>query len=505
MQSTCNTAPFPACPAPFNLTSHVLAAGERTPDKDALCIVSPSTIERWTFAELRQAVLGTATGLKQAGFQSGDKLLLRLGNSADFPICYLAALAVDLVPVPTSSSLTERETAQIIATLKPAGVLHTPAVATASHPRTLSDQELIPMRDLPQATPQLGDPERLGYVIFTSGTSGVPRAVAHAHRTIWARQMMFDGWYGLRHDDRVMHAGAFNWTYTLGTGLMDPWTIGATAFIPAPGTPVQDLPELMSQHQVSIFAAAPGVYRQLLDKVPSLNLKTLRHGLSAGEKLSPEIARIWREKSGRQIYEAYGMSECSTFISHPAGTVADPNTLGRPQAGRRVALLKDGEPVSAGHEGTIAVHKTDPGLMLGYLDAPEETAARMSGEWFLTGDQAMTDENGALIYLGRKDDMMNAGGFRVSPIEVEKVLAQFPGIKDVGVTDIMVKADTRVIAAFYTGPHPLDDERLRAYVQQNLARYKQPRLFIHLAELPLGNNGKLQRRSLASIYEGQHD
>ena len=88
------------------------------------------------------------------------------------------------------------------------------------------------MRDLPPADFDMGDPDRLAYIIYTSGTSGVPRGVCHAHRAIWARQMMMQGWYGLRPEDRLLHAGAFNWTYTLGTGLMDPWTMGATALIP---------------------------------------------------------------------------------------------------------------------------------------------------------------------------------------------------------------------------------------------------------------------------------
>ena len=91
------------------------------------------------------------------------------------------------------------------------------------------------MRDLPAAPWHMGDPDRLGYIIYTSGTSGRPSAVMHAHRAIWARQMMVRGWYDLKPEDRVMHAGAFNWTYTLGTGLMDPWTAGATALIPAAG------------------------------------------------------------------------------------------------------------------------------------------------------------------------------------------------------------------------------------------------------------------------------
>jgi acyl-coenzyme A synthetase/AMP-(fatty) acid ligase len=87
--------------------------------------------------------------------------------------------------------------------------------------------------------------------------------VAHAHRAVWARRMMMQGWYGLTPEDRLLHAGAFNWTFTLGTGLLDPWAMGATALIPAPGVPVEALPLLMRRHDATILAAAPGVFRRL--------------------------------------------------------------------------------------------------------------------------------------------------------------------------------------------------------------------------------------------------
>ncbi|MEY8841615.1 benzoate--CoA ligase, partial [Cribrihabitans sp. XS_ASV171] len=139
--------------------------------------------------------------------------------------------------------------------------------------------------------------------------------------------------------------------------------------------------------------------------------------------------------------------------------------------------------------------------MLTYLNAPEEAAARMQGEWFLTGDQGAMAVDGEITFLGRADDMMNAGGFRVSPVEVEEVLGKYPGITQVGAATVEVKPDTFIIAAFYTGPQKLDEAPLRAYVEANLARYKQPRAFVHLPELPAGGNGKLLRRALPAYFE----
>ena len=501
MYSVSRSEGYAPCPGSFNMAAHVLQHATRLGDKTALSVVDPCGTEDWSFARLEAAVRGTGSGLLELGLVPGDVVLMRLGNTVDFPLAYLGALAVGLVPVPTAAALTLPEVTRIADVLNPKVILRDPGIDCPTRAGICTVDELREMRGLPPAQWHMGDPDRLGYIIYTSGTSGTPQAVMHAHRAIWARQMMFDGWYGLREDDRMMHAGAFNWTYTLGTGLMDPWTRGATALIPAAGSPADVLPELMTRYRPSIFAAAPGVYRQMLKRNTRVDAPDLRHGLSAGEKLPASVSKAWREASGTEIYEAYGMSECSTFISASPDHPAREGTLGRPQDGRRVALIGPDGPVAVGTEGTIAIHKSDPGLMLGYLGQAELTKAKYQGEWFLTGDQGIMDDDGQITYLGRNDDMMNAGGFRVSPIEVEQTLAKFPGIVAVGVCEVNVRADVTVIAAFYTADVALDASALSLYAERNMARYKQPRVYIHLPELPMGANGKLLRRTLRANYE----
>jgi len=501
MLSIFDQGPPPPCPAPFNLAAHVMRHARRQPDKLALSVLRPDGAEEWSYARLEQAILGTATGLLQAGLVPGDIVLMRLGNTVEFPIAYLGAIAAGIVPVPTSSQLTEPETARMIADLSPAAILRAPDVACAPHPRQIGIEALNAMHALPPADYALGDPERLAYAVYTSGTSGKPRAVAHAHRAIWARQMMVEGWYGLTPEDRLCHAGAFNWTYTLGTGLMDPWAIGATALIPEPGTDIAALPGLLAAHDATLFAAAPGVFRKMLQGAGKLDLPALRHALCAGEKLPRALHESWTRATGTELYEAFGMSECSTFISSSPAHPARGEALGQPQVGRRIAILGLDGPVPQGQPGTIAVHRGDPGLMLGYLNAPDEAAARMQGDWFLTGDQGAMAIDGQITYLGRDDDMMNAGGYRVSPVEVEAALIRFPGIEQVGAAAVEVKPDTYIIAAFYTGPAELDAAALSTYVEANLARYKQPRAFVHLPALPTGGNGKLLRRALPAYFK----
>jgi acyl-coenzyme A synthetase/AMP-(fatty) acid ligase len=500
MLSLFDQGPAAPCPAPFNMAAHVLAHARVSGDKTALCVLHAKRSDDWSFDELARCVRATGTGLLRAGLRPGQIVLMRLGNEVEFPIAYLGCISAGLVPVPTSPLLTVPETAAIIDQLTPAAVLHDPSVACADHPRRIDVSALRAMRALPPCDWHMGDPDRLGYIVYTSGTSGRARAVAHAHRAIWARRMMVDGWYGLRGDDRLCHAGAFNWTYTMGTGLMDPWASGATALIPAPGTDIAALPALLRDHGATLFAAAPGVFRKMLQGRHRLDLPALRHGLCAGEKLSRALHGAWRAATGTDLFEAYGMSECSTFISSCPRQPAQGDALGCPQPGRRVAIIGKDGPVAMGEAGIIAIHRDDPGLMLGYLDAPEETAQRMRGDWFATGDRGAMAPDGQITYLGRDDDMMNAGGYRVSPLEVEAALAHFPGLTQIGVAQVEVKPGVFVIAAFYTAPAPLDEAALRAYVKQNLARYKQPRAYIHLSSLPSGANGKLQRRALPALF-----
>jgi acyl-coenzyme A synthetase/AMP-(fatty) acid ligase len=489
----------PPCPAPFNMARYVLAAGSATPDKIALQILRSSGAERWSYARLIAAVRGTGTGLLRAGPEPGARVLLRLGNTVDFPIAYLGALAAGLVPVPTSTQLTTPEITRIAHEIAPALVLAAEGVALPDHPApVLTLDALRAMQALPPCDWHMGAPDRPGYIIYTSGSGGSPRAVIHAHRAIWARRMMWDGWYGLTPDDRMLHAGAFNWTYTLGTGLMDPWAIGATALIPEQGAP---LGLMLKRFDATLFAAVPGVYRQLLKDGRKLDLPRLRHGLSAGEKL-PDLTRAaWRDATGREIYEALGMSECSTYVSASPARPAPAGSAGYPQPGRRLAVLDpEGQPVAREDAGVLAIHRSDPGLMLGYL-ATGGPDLPLQGDWFLTGDRVQMAADGALSYLGRDDDMMNAGGFRVSPLEVERALADHPGITEIACTEVTLRAGVSVIAAFYTGPEPLPEDALNAHAAERLARYKQPRLYRHCDTLPRNPNGKLSRRKLRETFE----
>lgn len=502
----CDAPPLSPCPEQFNLADYVLGAARRSPERSALEVFGKSGSTNWTYGALLTAVLGTASGFAERG-APGDVVVLRLGNTPDFPIAFLGAIAAGFIPVPTSSQLTKREITAIAGQTRAKLVVAAPGLTTPDTGEpVIAQDEFRSWRDYPAAKPIMGSPDRPAYVIFTSGTSGQPRAVVHAHRAVWARRMMWAGWEGLRATDRLLHAGAFNWTYTLGTGLMDPWARGATALIPAEGTAPSALPQLLAHYQATIFAAAPGVYRQML-RSPFPVLPALRHGLSAGEKLSDELRQRWREATETDLHEAYGMSECSTFISGCPKVPAPPGSLGRVQPGRQITLRNKSQEVAPDQIGEIAIHRDDPGLMLGYLNHPKDTAARYDGDWFLTGDLARRDPYGVLYYEGRRDDMMNAGGYRVSPLEVEQALTSHPAVQDAAALELRVKREATVIGAFYTLAEGATDPGTKAledYLADRLARYKCPRVFELCKDLPRTANHKLNRRALRAAWEASH-
>ncbi len=478
----------------MNLAAHVLYSGGAADDKLALVVLSATKVERWSYGRLRARVMATAGGFRASGLEPGARVLMRLGNSPDFPIVYLGAIAAGVVPVPTSSALGEAEIAKIADDLKPEAIVAHDGIA-------LPPFDTAPLRpaDLadhaPLDAPFEAESNAPAYIVYTSGTSGSPLGVVHAHRAVLARSMMFDGWYGLTPEDRMLHAGAFNWTFTLGTGLMDPWTQGATALVLAEGTKPDLIPLLAKRHEATILAGAPGIFRRLL-RADLPALPHLRHGLAAGEKLTESLRGAWEEKTGTTLHEAFGQSECSTFISGSPARPAPEGSLGYVQPGRAVAILDGDRPVARGEVGEIAIHGSDPGLTLGYLTRP----LNLRGDWFPTGDMGLMRKDGAIEYHGRNDDILTSGGFRVSPLDVEAAMMKLDGVEEAAAVDCRVSPDTTLIALHYTG-QKLEDAVLAAHADAELARYKQPRLFIHEQSLPRNANGKLLRKALRAANE----
>ena len=229
------------------------------------------------------------------------------------------------------------------------------------------------------------------YLVYTSGTTAFPKGVLHAHRALLGRRPAMEAWFDFHGDDRVLHSGKFNWTYVLGTAMMDPLYLGQTAIVYEGKADATRWMPLVAKHRATIFIGVPTIYRQILQKTDfsAADVPTLRHCMCAGEHLSDDVLAGWRERFGQEIYEAIGMSECSYYMSQRKGVPIRPGSVGMPQPGHTVKLLDADlgfdtsllnlHEVAVGEEGMIAIAEDDPGLFLRYWNQPEETARLRRG------------------------------------------------------------------------------------------------------------------------------
>jgi acyl-coenzyme A synthetase/AMP-(fatty) acid ligase len=496
-------------PARFNLARYCLAANAAArPDVTALTIVGDAGAQRWTHGELDLKVRSLAAGLRSLGLPAGARIMIRMGNEANAALAYFAAIAAGYVALLASSQLTFEEAEFLLEDCGAAVLALGAAFEHEAHAGAAVVLRGADLARLSQSAPladyadtAADDP---AYLVYTSGTTSRPKGVLHAHRAAWGRRPMRAHWTGLGPGDVMLHAGAINWTYTLGVGVVDPLSAGGSAVLynghPDPAVWTR----LVDEHRATIFAAVPGVYRQILKYAApeTADLSSLRHGLSAGAALAPSLLAEWRARTGKEIFEAFGMSECSTFISSGPTTPVHPGSPGRPQPGRVVAALPaDGgdAPLPAGETGVLAVRRDDPGLMLGYWNRPDEERDAFRGAWFVSGDLVAFDSEGYMHHHGRADEVMNAGGYRVSPAEVEKCLLAFDHVAEAAAAERPGRdGETTIIKSYVVmrDNAPQDEEAILAHCHAHLAAYKRPRSVVFLDVLPRNANGKLNRSAL---------
>lgn len=316
-------------PGRFNIARYCLAAQAAAyPHKTGLIVAGDGDRQRrWSYGELDLMVRRLAGGLRALGLTMGERLMIRMDNDLEYILTFFAALAAGLVPLPSSAALTGEEAEFLLADSGAAALALSDDLPLAhvvpSHVRLLRTEQIAALArsgDLVDYADTAADDP--GFLIYTSGTVGRPKGVLHGHRTAWGRRPMYRGWYGITPGDVILHAGAFNWTYTLGVGLIDPWANGATAVLYNGRADPAVWPELIARYGVTIFATVPSLYRRIL-KYASFRgdaLSTVRHCLSAGEALPPALLQDWRAATGTVLYEALGMSEISTYISTGPGT-----------------------------------------------------------------------------------------------------------------------------------------------------------------------------------------
>lgn len=531
-------------PQYFNIANECVkqhAAGAKSENIALIVEDDQAGTSKLSYAELDQLSGKFVTLLNDLDITVGDRVLIRLPNSIDYPISFFGCLKHGAIAVPTSTLLAASEVtylaknsgAKVLVAAKSmwkelesildeqtgleiillTGDGEIPSDISGTHPRT--NVKMFDFDALMKNTETSDDivnskADDPAYLVYTSGTTGFPKGVLHAHRSLIGRLPASKYWFNFKDGDRIMHSGKFNWTYVLGSALMDPLFHGHTVIVHEGKNDATTWPKLIKKHQCSIFIGVPTIYRQIIQKTEfsAKDVPSLRHCMSAGEHLSDEMLAAWRERFEQDVFEAIGMSEFSYYISQRIDRAIKPGAAGFPQPGHDIKLLTgDGKSAGVNEEGMIAIPESDPGLFLNYWQLPEETKKSKHDGYFFTGDYARTDEQGYIWFLGRKDDIINTFGYRVSPHEIERVLKTHPDIADCVALGEALASDKILVSAcvILHKNSQLTEQALLDFGNEKLAKYKAPKIIHFYDDFPRTKNGKVLRKQMIKDLQAKRN
>jgi benzoate-CoA ligase family protein len=483
-----------------------------------------------TYAELAQRVAELSAGLRALGVRPEERVLLVTSDRPETVITFLALLRMGAVAVPVSTMyngvelgelLRDTRARVVVATAEFAATTHE-AIGLAPEARTLvligepggpEAGAAVPPGPAAAGTRSWADVlaegqrtgpaaaygtwfDSPGFWLYTSGTTGTPKAAMHRHGSIarvcetYAHQVL-----GITPEDRCYSVAKLFFAYGIGNSLFFPLSVGATAVLdPARATPAGAAARLAEDHP-SLFFAGPAFFAALLAAdVPAGTFASVRLATSAGEALPAEIYRRFTSRYGVDIIDGLGSTEAlHIFISNRPGAVR-PGTSGTVVPGYEARLVDDeGEAVADGHPGRLLVRGDS--IATGYWCRVATTRQVFAGEWLRTGDTYVRSEDGFYTCLGRTNDMIKAGGIWVSPTEVESRIVQHQSVAECAVVGHR-DADglEEVVACVVPMPgQAVDGEELIAFCREGLAAFKRPRQVLVLEGLPKTATGKIQR------------
>lgn len=455
----------------------------------------------------------------QAGVQTGNRVLLRGHNSIGFALAWLAVVKAGLIAVPTMPLLRAKELGDIIAKARPsiawceASLSAELLLAQEQHPdlhtvllfNSLSAADSVEslsagFSTAAAACPATGDD--IALLAFTSGTTGVPKAVCHSHLDVWSACQAWPLQVLRAHmQDIVTGTPPLAFTFGLGGLLLFPMVAGASIFYPSPPLTPERMVQEMALSQATICYTAPTFYRQMAAHIQQHPVPALRICISAGEALPDATRQLWREACGLEMLDGIGATEMfHIFISSPLIDVK-PGSLGKAVPGYEAKVLDpQGQELPRGHIGRLAVRGATG---CKYLDDDRQRAYVQSG-WNFPGDAVLQDEDGYFFYQSRADDMIVSSGYNIGGPEVEDALLLHPSVVECAVIG---KADAErgmVVQAFcvlHADAQASAElvKRLQDHVKQHLAPYKYPRVITFLPSLPRTATGKLQRFKLRDL------
>jgi len=472
-----------------------------------------------TYAELAENVNRAGNALVGLGIGRGERVLMMVKDCAAFFNAFWGAIKAGIIPVPINTLLRAKDYQYMIDDSGCAGLVYSPefaaevepALAAASHPpshafrtegdgQTLASMMASASTDLETAPATATDD---CFWLYSSGTTGSPKGAVHSHRDMVVTSQLYGmDVLGVREDDVCFSAAKLFFAYGLGNGMTFPLWAGATAVVyPGPPTP-QSTFETIAKYRPTIFYGVPTLYAAQLQalETETPDLSSLRVCVSAGEALPADIYRRWKERTGVDILDGIGSTEAlHIFISNVEGDI-QPGTSGRMVPGYEARILDDdGNDVPAGESGRLIIRGDSTAKC--YWNNPERTAQTMVDGWLNTGDTYIEDADGYYQYCGRNDDMLKVGGIWCSPFEIEAKLVEHSKVLEAAVVgradgDDLVKPEAYIVLKEGEQASDALADELLQHCKQGLAKYKYPRWFNFIDELPKTATGKIQRFKL---------
>ncbi len=529
--------PLPAIklPASFNVAEHFfrpLLAGEVAPGPYLTCGGQTlTTHDAWA----QSVRLGRA--LRRMGVEPENRVMLLMDESLAVAPCFWGTLLVGAVCVPVNPGLTPAEHRQILAESRAKVLIadgaawcgiapyrgdlrhlrHVVTVGGGHADLPALERILAPTENEGNAPhpAQPMHPDDAAFWLYTSGSTGAPKAAVHLHKDpVYAVARYAKAVLGLTPEDKGLSAARMCFAYGMGNSLFFPLATGGTGVIhPDPPTG-EALLAALARHRPTVFYGVPTHFRAILDAWPArpkagrgiqhTALHHLRFSVSAGEALPAQTAIAWRETFGSEILDSMGSTEMLTFFIANRPGRSRPGNVGTPVPGFSVRLVDgEGRDVPPGEPGSLRVKGETAAAR--YWNRRALTRATMLGEWIVTGDRLVQEQDGSYRYLGRDDDMFKVGGSWVSPMEVESALMTHPDVAECAVVGKpgphgLNRAEAYVVPARNrpvpeVRPEKLSEE-LRQHVADRIAAFKVPETITLVPRLPRTPTGKVRRFQL---------
>jgi acyl-coenzyme A synthetase/AMP-(fatty) acid ligase len=476
----------------------------------------------YTFAQIADASQRWAAVLRDSGVGKGDHVIVVLPKTPEWLFAMLALLRLGAVAIPGAEQLRAKDllyranhggATTVIAHAANAGEADAIAADAPGVQRYLivgGEREgwtaIEPLAATAQ--PFAGVPtsaDEMAYLIYTSGTTKDPKGVVHLVAYTFAKRMQAQFWFDCKPDDLVWCTAGTGWAKSLWNVLLGPWSCGSCIVLHEGAFVPEQRMDFIRDLSVTVLCQAPTEYR-LEAKLPDLGtrwkLPKLRHCVSAGEPLNPEVLQLWKQAFGLTILDGFGQTENTLLVANLPGMDVRPGSMGKPTPGHDVAVIDaEGNICEPGEVGDIALRGNPPSLFAGYYKNDEETRNSRRGEWYLTGDRAQLDDDGYFWFVGRADDVISSGAYRIGPFEVESALLEHAAVADSAVVGSPDPDRGNVVKAFVVlrpghEPSPALIKELQDHCKRVTAPYKYPREIEFVAELPKTRSGKIRRVEL---------